>query len=189
MLPVDIWYLWSWITELGEYATLTSAWSFWSYFVNYGWMDVFPKHILEQDITGCEVVTNDKVVRAPQCLQLCKQKHMWPPEDNSALMFKTVQVNFTRCVFRGLYHVIFQKHVTISGIKKVCKAVIVRPGTFWQKLAFKTLCYFFSRYLSSLNTQKEIEQSRMFQKAFQTWMSSWMKDLISFKGQKVWIIN
>ena len=48
-------------------------------------MDVFPKHILEQDITGCVVVTNDKVVRAPQCLQLCKQKHMWPPEDNSAL--------------------------------------------------------------------------------------------------------
>ena len=52
-------------------------------------MDVFPKHILEQDITGCVVVTNDKVVRAPRCLQLCKQKHMWPPEANSTLMFKT----------------------------------------------------------------------------------------------------
>ena len=53
-------------------------------------MDVFPKHILEQDITGCVVVTNDEVVRAPRIVyKLCKQKHMWPPEANSALMFKT----------------------------------------------------------------------------------------------------
>ena len=53
-------------------------------------MFVFPEHILEQDITGLTVVTNDKVVRAPQCLQLGKQKHMWHPEVNSALMFKIV---------------------------------------------------------------------------------------------------
>lgn len=135
MLTVGIWYLWSWITELGKYATLTSAWSFWSYFDKYRWMFVCPEHILAQDITARAVVTNDKV-RTPQCLQLCKQKHMWPPEDNSALMLKIVQVNFTRCVFWRLYNVIIHKHATISGIK-VCKAVIIWPGTFWQKLTFK----------------------------------------------------
>lgn len=79
--------------------------------------------------------------------------------------------NSSSSVFRGLYNVITHEHVTISGIKKACKALTVWRGGGSEKTCVQFLFLFIQN--NSSNTQKAIKQSRMFQNAFQTWMREW----------------
>lgn len=85
--------------------------------------------------------------------------------------------NSSSSVLQGLYNVITHEHVTISGIKKACKALTVWRGTFWKNLR----SIFISFHTEQFIEHPEGDQTVTNVSKRVSNMNERMKDLVSLK--------